>query len=359
MSGISDLVAPSDRRPPAPGEPVRIVFGRPRGLSAGLWWDDVPAGWTGHLKSMADRVVIEHTGHNELGHRLLHGPSPVHVVIPVTSPVTAPMIAGGSFGLIQQFGTGTDAIDLAEAARCGVLVANMPGLNAAPVAEHAIALLLALARRIPEARDGFRSGHWGEPVGRSLAGTTVVVIGLGPIGTGIARRLAAFGVTVTGIRRHVIPGDSPPVPGMRVLDQHSLHAALGEADSVIIAASYSPGQPPLVDAAAVAAMRPGALLVNVARGGLLDSQAALSALDAGHLGGLGLDVYPREPYPANGPLASHPRIIATAHTGTMTHDFFREAANRLGEALYRWVNGEQLDNLVVQAGSRQSRIHAA
>jgi phosphoglycerate dehydrogenase-like enzyme len=347
MSVATDLIASYSRRPPASGEPIRVVFGRPR-FSPDLSWDAIRADWTGHLKSLAVRVMIEHTEHNELGPRLLRGFPPVHVVVPLTSPVTAPMMAGGSFGLIQQFGAGTDVIDLAAASRYGVLVANMPGLNSVPVAEHAMALLLALARRIPEARDGFRPGHWGEPAGRSLAGTTAVVIGLGAIGSGIARRLAAFDVTVTGVQRHVTPGNLPLVPGMRVFDQADLHAALAKADSVIIAASYSPGQPPLIDAAAISAMRPGALLVNVARGGLLDDQAALAALDSGHLGGLGLDVYPQEPYPADGPLVCHPRVVVTAHTAALTHDFFRHGAKRLGEALYNWVNGNQVDNLVVR-----------
>jgi len=337
--------APPARRQP-PGGQVTVVFGRPC-LSPGLPWEDVPDAWTGHLKPLAGRVVIEHTGHNELDRRLLR-PEPVHVVVPTTSPVTATMIERGSFGLIQQFGAGTDAIDLDAAARCGVQVANMPGLNAVPVAEHAMALLLALARRIPEARDGFRPGHWGAPGGRSLAGTTAVVVGLGAVGTQIARRLAAFDVTVTGIRRRVSPGTRPPVPGLRVLDASHLPDALRTADSVIIAASSSPGQPPLIDAAAVAAMRPGALLVNVARGDLLDDQAALAALNAGRLGGLGLDVYPEEPYPADGPLAGHPRVIATAHTAALTRDFFTGAAQRLGEAVYRWTQGLPPDNLVVR-----------
>jgi phosphoglycerate dehydrogenase-like enzyme len=302
--------------------------------------------WTGHLKQLASRTLIEHTGHNELHRRLLH-PEPVHVVVPTTSPVTAPMIETGSFGLIQQFGAGTDAIDLDAAARCGVQVANMPGLNAVPVAEHALALLLALARRIPEARQGFQPGHWGEPGGRSLAGTTAVVVGLGAVGTQIARRLTAFDVAVTGIRRRVSPEAQPPAPGMRILDTSHLHDALRAADSVIIAASYTPGQPPLIDAAAMAAMRPGALVVNIARGGLLDDQAALEALNVGLLGGLGLDVYPEEPYPAGGPLAGHPRVIATAHTAALTQDFFYDAAQRLGEALHRWIRGQPPDNLVV------------
>jgi phosphoglycerate dehydrogenase-like enzyme len=341
---MSPATLPARLLPP-PGDAVTVVFGRPL-FTSGLRWEDIPAAWTGPLAPLASQVVIEHTGHNELESRLLRA-EPVHVVVPTTSPVTARVIERGSFGLIQQFGAGTDAIDLDAAARCGVQVANMPGLNAVPVAEHAIALLLALARRIPRARDGFQPGRWGEPAARSLAGSTAAVIGMGAIGTQIARLLAAFDVTVTGIQRRTSPAGIPPVPRMRILDAGHLHDALHAADSVIIAASHRPGQPPVIDAAAIAAMRPGALLVNIARGGLLDDQAALAALETGHLGGLGLDVFPREPYPADGLLASHPQVIATAHTAALTQGFFSDASRRLGEALHRWIQGQKPDNLVV------------
>jgi phosphoglycerate dehydrogenase-like enzyme len=334
------------RPPPSPGNPISIVFGRPW-FSPELSWESIPAAWNGRVEPLASHVFIEHTSHNGLEDRLQRGSSPVDVVVPITSPVTAAMIEHGSFGLIQQFGTGTDSVDLDAARRFGVLVANMPGLNAVPVAEHAITLLLGLARRIPEARNGFRVGHWGEPSGRSLAGTTAVIIGLGSVGTEIARRLAAFDVTVIGVRRHLSGATRSPPPGMQVLDQNGLHNAVEVADSVIVAASYSPGQAPLIDAAAIAAMRPGVLLVNIARGALLDDRAALAALDAGRIGGLGLDVFPEEPYPPDGPLTTHSRIIATSHTAGLTQDFFFEAAIRLGEAVHRWVNGQPPENLVV------------
>lgn len=351
MAGVSDPVGQwPDRRPPAPGEPIRILFGRPR-FTADHAWEDIPLAWDGKAEALADRVVIEHVGDNELDARLTDDAAPVHVVVPIMSPVTGAVIERGAFGLVQQFGAGVDSIDLAAAARCGVYVANMPGLNAVPVAEHAMALLLALARRFPEARDGFRADNWGEPGGLSLAGTTAAVIGLGAIGTQIARRLAAFDVTVIGVRRHADPSAPPPVPGIQVASTDRLHEILPMADSVLIAASYTLGQPPLVDAAAIDAMRPGTLVVNVARGGLLDEQAALAALRAGRIGGLGLDVFQEEPYPADGPLLAHSRVIATAHSAALTSGFFHDAARRLGDALYRWVSGRPIENLVLPVGA--------
>jgi phosphoglycerate dehydrogenase-like enzyme len=152
------------------------------------------------------------------------------------------------------------------------------------------------------------------------------------------------------LRRRTVSG---PV---RVTGREHLHDVLCVADAVIIAASRRAGQPPVIDAGAIAVMPPGALLVNVARGGLLDDKAALEALRNGHLGGLGLDVYPQEPYPAIGPLAGHPRVIATAHTAALTSGFFHDAAQRLGEALQHWLHGLPPGNLLVPLSQVPPRL---
>ena len=291
-------------------------------------WSEMPQHWP---SGVADRAVIEVVGQDQLEARLADGGPPVDVVVPLWSPLPGPAIRAGSFGLIQQFGVGVDNIDLDAAADEGVWVANMAGLNAVPVAEHALALLLALARRLPEASKGFEPGRWGQPAGRSLTGTAACIIGAGAIGTEIARRLAAFDVTVTGIRRH--PPAGPASPFAAVYSADRLLDCVAEADSVIIAAGHQPGQPPLVDDKVLRAMRPGAWLVNIARGALLDAEAALGRLNTGHLAGIGLDVFPTEPYPADGPLLAHPRVVATAHTASLTSDYFAAASRRLGDAL--------------------------
>ena len=106
------------------------------------------------------------------------------------------------------------------------------------------------------------------------------------------------------------------------------------------------GQPPLVDDTVLRAMRPGAWLVNIARGALLDTSAALAHLSTGHLAGLGLDVFPTEPYPADGPLVTHPRIVATAHTASLTSDYFAAASRRLGDALARYLDHQPPSGLL-------------
>ena len=208
----------------------------------------------------------------------------------------AETIRGGQFGLIQQFGAGVENIDIAAATSAGVWVANMPGLNAVDVAEHAVMLLLALLRRLPESPSGFDPGHWGEPPGEALAGSTVCIVGLGAVGSQLARRLNPFEVRLIGVRRNVRRGAPPTTPDIEMVGADRLHEALMAADAVILTASHEPGRPPLIDRAALAAMRPGARLVNVARGALIDEAALLEALDQGRLAGAGLDVFTHEPY---------------------------------------------------------------
>ncbi len=325
------VTAPVHRHHPHEG-PLRVLVGKER-FSENHAWPEMPQYWPAGL---AGRAVIEVVGQGQLEARLVDGGPVVDVVVPLWSPLPRRAIRAGSFGLIQQFGVGVDNIDLDAAADEGVWVANMPGLNAVPVAEHAVALLLALARRLPEASKGFEPGRWGEPAGRSLAGTAACIVGAGAIGTQVARRLAAFDVTVTGVRRHPTDGPVPPFVAIYAADR--LLECVADVDSVIISAGHQAGQPSLVDDTVLRAMRPGAWLVNIARGALLDADAAIAHLNSGHLAGIGLDVFPTEPYPADGPLVAHPRIVATAHTAALTSDYFAAASRRLGDALVGYLD---------------------
>jgi phosphoglycerate dehydrogenase-like enzyme len=344
MTSVMDLQAP--RVLPRVGVagphegPLRVLVGKER-FSENHAWSEMPQHWPSHV---ADRAVVEVVGQGRLEARLVEGGPPVDVVVPMWSPLPGRAIRAGSFGLIQQFGVGVDNVDLKAAAGAGVWVANMPGLNAVPVAEHAMALLLALARCLPEAPRGFEPGRWGQPAGRSLAGTAASIIGAGAIGTQIACRLAAFDVTVTGTRRD--PPDGPVPPFAAIYSADSILDCVADVDSVIIAASYQAGQPPLVDDTVLRAMHPGAWLVNIARGALLDADAAIAHLNTGHLAGIGLDVFPTEPYPADGPLLGHPGVMATAHTAALTSDYFAAASRRLGDALASYLDHEPPAGLV-------------
>jgi phosphoglycerate dehydrogenase-like enzyme len=334
-SPATDLAAGVAARRGRPHDgPLRVLVGKER-FSENHAWSEMPQHWPPRV---ADSAMIEVVEQGRLEARLVDAGPPVDVVVPMWSLLPGRAIRAGGFGLIQQFGVGVENIDLAVAADEGVWVANMPGLNAVPVAEHAVALLLALARRLREASKGFEPGRSGQPAGRSLAGTAACVLGAGAIGTQIARRLAAFNVTVTGIRRHPPGGPVPPFAAVYSADR--LLSCVADVDTVVIAASYQAGQPPLVDDTVLQAMRPGAWLVNIARGALLDADAdaAIAHLNTGHLAGIGLDMFPTEPYPADGPLLGDPRVVATAHTAALTSDYFAAASRRLGEALAGYLD---------------------
>ncbi|NQX28967.1 hydroxyacid dehydrogenase [Microbacteriaceae bacterium VKM Ac-2854] len=317
--------------------PIRILFGQPH-FSDRHAWSEVLAHFAPEL---AQRCVVECVPSNTLEARLSGG-EPVEVVVPLMSAVTESVFASG-VRLVQQFGVGIERIDLLAAERAGVVVANMPGLNAPFVAERAVALLLALLHRLPEARRGFEPGAWSTPAGRSVAGSVGCVIGLGAVGTAVCGLLAAFGAELRGVHR------SRPAPGavptsVRLLPEGELGSALVGADFVIVAATHRPGSAAILSAELIAGLKPGAVVVNVARGGAIDNDASLAALESGAVGGLGLDVFPEEPYPADGPLLGHPAVVATAHTAALTDAYFAAAARRLGTAIAAWDAGRPVAN---------------
>jgi phosphoglycerate dehydrogenase-like enzyme len=317
---------------------VRVLFGTER-FSSRHSWSELTAQMLGAVRATVDVQgcppgAFAERARNEL----------IDVVVPLWAQLDAETIRAGRFGLIQQFGAGVENIDIAAATSAGVWVANMPGLNAVDVAEHAVLLLLALLRRLPESPSGFDPGHWGDPYGEALAGSTVCIVGLGAVGSQLARRLDPFEVRLIGVRRDVRRGGPPTTSGIEIVGADRIHEALTAANAVILTASHEPGQPPLIDRAALAVMRPGARLVNVARGALIDEAALLEALDEGRLAGAGLDVFTHEPYPTSGPLAHHPKVIATAHNAALTTGYFRRAARALGEALAAQLDGRRPPN---------------
>jgi phosphoglycerate dehydrogenase-like enzyme len=175
--------------------------------------------------------------------------------------------------------------------------------NADSVAEMAMLRVLALMRRLDEARAALRERRWGQPVGRSLVGSTVLVVGLGAAGTAIVNRLRPFGARITAVRAHPERG---PIEGVaEVFGPGQLTRAVADADVIICCASLQEASQNLFDAAVFEAARPGSVFVNVARGGLLDEEALLRALNSGRLAGAGLDVLVTEPADPRSPLVAH------------------------------------------------------
>jgi len=252
----------------------------------------------------------------------------------------AAALEAGSFGLVQQFGVGVDTVDVERAAELGVWVARLPGAatgNADSVAEMAILHLLALVKRLDDARSALRNGRWREPAGGTLAGRTALIVGLGAVGGAVAHRLRAFDLRLIGVRAHPERGGPPGLAEVAGPDR--LHRLVEQADVVVCCALYDGTNAGMFDAAAFAAMRRGALFVNVARGALVDERALLAALDGGHLGGAGLDVFAREPTDPAAPLVQHPLVVATPHVAGISRLMFERSGPLFAANLQRWAQG--------------------
>ncbi len=223
--------------------------------------------------------------------------------------------------VISKIGVGVDNIDVAAATARGVVVCHTPDEDdSATVAEHALALMLALVKQLPQwPVSHVRQGGWRTPAvftGR-MTGRTVGIVGFGRIGRALAQRLQGWGVEL--LCHDLVPGE--PVAGVRPV---SLSHLL-QASDVVTLHCPSPGDGhPLLDAAAIASMRQGALLVNTARAALVDTAALADALHRGHLGGAAVDVFHPEPPAPNDPLLQAPRTILTPHVASWTHEgYFR------------------------------------
>lgn len=252
---------------------------------------------------------------------------------------------------IQSIGAGTDQFDRALLAQRGIRLASAAGVNARAVSEHAISLILALARRLPEARDNQARKHWRGMIGDlsqredELQGKTLIVVGLGRIGNRLAQIAKAFDMRVIGVRRD-------PAGGQGAADEiHALSALpslLPQADFVALTCPLTPETTNLIDATALAAMRPSAYLVNCARGKVVDEPAFVAALNAGTIAGAGIDVTWDEPLPPDSPLWTAANAFITPHTAGETRRYEDNVLDILAENLARlWRGDATLLNQVV------------
>lgn len=216
--------------------------------------------------------------------------------------------------VIARYGVGIDNIDLATAARKKIVVTNTPHANAVSVAELTIALVLALARSLPAVTTSVGNGEWPRVQGKVLQGKVIGLIGLGAVGMEVAQRLQPWQTTLLAC---------DPFPNRS--RARSLNVQLVELEVLIRQADFLSLHAPLlgetrhmVNADFLSRMKPGAYLINTARGEMVDEPALLDALNSGHLGGAALDVYSDEPPAANNPLRRHPRVIATPHCAAHT-----------------------------------------
>jgi D-3-phosphoglycerate dehydrogenase / 2-oxoglutarate reductase len=237
---------------------------------------------------------------------------------------------------VVRYGVGVDSVDVEAATRLGVWVVNVPDYGVEEVSDHALALLLGLLRGIPRLDRAVRAGTWDDgsagPL-RRLSTRTIGVVGCGRIGGAFARKARALGLRVLAHD----PAGVPDALREAGIEATSFDGLLEEADALSLHVPLTAGTEHLIDAAALARMRPGAFLVNTSRGGLVDGAALLAALEEGRLGGAALDVLEEEPPGPDDPLVRHERVVVTPHAAwyseesahTLKSEVAREAARVL------------------------------
>jgi D-3-phosphoglycerate dehydrogenase len=218
--------------------------------------------------------------------------------------------------IVARHGVGVDEVDLAAAAARGVIVTNAPGSNTRAVAEHTIAVVLALAKRIKPFGLAVSAGEWrgASASGRDIVGLRLGLLGFGGIGQAVAALARPFGILVAAYTR------GPIDAAFGVRRESSLLALAAASDVLSVHCPFTPQTRGCVDAAVLAAMPAGGFVVNTARGGIVDEAALLSALESGHVHGAALDVFAIEPPPATHALLRHPCVLATPHVAGVTPD---------------------------------------
>jgi D-3-phosphoglycerate dehydrogenase len=305
-----------------------------------LPWPEVPFGPVAEVDEASDceDAILERIGNVEI---LVTQMAPVTQRVITSAPDLRPVICtrGGPVN-----------VNIAAATQHGIAVSCTPGRNATAVAEYTLLLMLAALRHLPAAHSSLAAGEWRGGMyaytecGGEIAGAVVGIVGFGEIGRRVAAEVRALGARVMAFDPFVAANSVGPD-----VELVSLEALLERADIVTLHARLTPDTRGMIDAEALARMRPGAVLVNTARGALLDYPAAAAALESGRLRGLALDVFPEEPVPAGSPLLNMPGVVLSPHLGGATRQTAERAVSVAAQELQRYVAGEPLRHVVNKA----------
>ncbi|WP_030622960.1 phosphoglycerate dehydrogenase [Streptomyces sclerotialus] len=292
-------------------------------------WDLLEAAGAGPVRPYEDRALPA----AELLRRLPEADALVVGMDAVTAEALE--AAGDRLKVVAKHGVGTDTIDVAAARARGIEVVCAPGSNSRAVAEFTFGLILAATRAIVRSHQGVADGEWPKVFGPELYGRTLAVIGFGRIGRLLAGYAGAFGMTVLAHDPYVSAADITA----RGATPAGLDDCLARADVVSLHLPADPDAGPLLDRRGIAAMKPGALLVNAARGGLVDEDALAVALEDGRLGGAALDAFVHEPL-ADSPLRDAPNVLLTSHMAACGHEANRAMGRMIAEDVVRVLAGE-------------------
>ena len=250
---------------------------------------------------------------------------------------------------VQSPAVGVGTLLYSEMIASAVVITNARGIRARAMAEHVLGVTIALARQLPAVLRFQVAHHWGQDVLegsgriRTLNGLRMGIVGLGSIGLEVARLAAPFGLRISAIRRRAGPA---PEGVEEVLPPDRLHDVLARSDVVVLAAPLTGATHCLIGRGEVAVMKPGAWLVNIGRGRLVDDAAIVEALQTGHLGGAALDVFTHEPLDSGSPYWDLPNVIVTPHISGALEDYWVPLVALFSENLRRFEAGQPLLNVV-------------
>ncbi len=282
------------------------------------------------------------------------------LVVRSTTVTAGAIAASRTLSLIVRAGAGFNNIDVAAASARGIYVCNTPGRNAVAVAELTMGLMIALDRHIADAASDLRRGNWDKPRysgARGLKSRSLGIVGLGRIGLAVAARAAGFGMRLHAVRR---PGSDPET--YRRIEELNITLHDGIADMAAICDVLSlhlSGTEQVVDSTVLAAMPPGAILLNTARAGLVDSEALIAAMDTKGIRA-GLDVFDDEPDGATGTFSSrlvqHPNVVATPHIGASTEQAQEAVASAIVKVVRAYAGGRIVNCVNLETGRVGSHV---
>ena len=312
-------------------------------MSQVLVFRELPADLLARLRAEHD-VSVANPRKSEQHAAFLAALPTAEALIGSSFPITAELLAQAPrLKLISSISVGVDNYPLASLKARGITLCHTPGVLTETTADTIFTLVLATSRRVLELAALVREGRWTQNIGEDLFGwdvhhKNIAILGFGRIGQAVARR-AALGFGMQVLYTNTSPVELPELRGLA--RQVPLQAALAGADIVVSTLPLTPATHHLINDATLAQMRPGAFFINGSRGGIVDAEALLRALDSGQLRGAGLDVFEPEPLPLASPLRTHPRVTPLPHAGSATHETRRAMAEMAVANLLTALRGER------------------
>ena len=335
---------------PSAAQPVetRRVAGKPRVVVTRRLLPETEA----RMAELFD-VVLNRDDHALSREDLIAAMADADVLVPtVTDTIDADLIAAASprLRLIANFGAGTDHIDLHAARARKIMVTNTPGVFTDDTADMTLALILSVTRRLNYGGRILRNGQWhgwspSTLLGHRVGGRVLGIVGMGRIGQAVAHRARAFGVSVVYHNRHRVPEALETMLGARF--EPDLDALLGVTDILTLHCPATPETRHLIDARRIALMKPGAFIINTARGQIVEEEAMIKALVSGHLGGAGLDVFEHEPS-VDQRLRDHHNVAILPHMGSATVEGRIASGEKVIANIRFWADGHRPPDQVIE-----------